>query len=363
MIGSPAGTSSQTAFITSPFAPNSAPSITDQGVVTTPEETGREIVFADLTVTDPDSSYPTGFTLIVDDGPNYTRVNETITPDDDFNGDLSVPVRVNDGTADSATFPLVVSVTPVNDQPIINGVITPLTTPEDTSITVLATDIDITDPDSTVFTLALQPGLNYTLAGNVLTPAENFGINLSYFQAKADYTESVIGLSESNEESFSINLNYAMGKKLNLYAFLTYDDIDADIFNVEGVSGLYWNALTRDRITTAGIGISRRINDKSSIGLDIVSSDSKGDISMQTINEEDPFSPLKTDLTNARLHYDREVNDHWGYKIYAEYEKFSSQDWAIDGLGVDGLSRVLTMGEQSPDYSVWYFRVQASYRF
>jgi len=196
-----------------------------------------------------------------------------------------------------------------------------------------------------------------------LTPAESFGINLSYFQAKADYTESVIGLRESNEESFSINLNYAMGTKLNLYAFLTYDDIDADIYNMEGVSGLYWNALTRDRITTAGIGISRRINDKSSIGLDIVSSDSKGDISVQTINEEDPFSPLKTDLTNARLHFDREVNDHWGYKIYAEYEKFSSQDWAIDGLGVDGLSRVLTMGEQSPEYSVWYVRVQASYRF
>ncbi len=196
-----------------------------------------------------------------------------------------------------------------------------------------------------------------------IMPFEAFGINLSYFQADSDYRQSEIGLQESNEESYTINFNYAMSTKVNMYAFLTRDDIDADLLNTTGGSAIPWNAVTRDRITTLGFGLSSRISKKSSIGFDYVSSDSKGDISVQTSAEEAPFDPLKTDLTNAKVHFDYEVSDHWAYKLYAEYEKFSSRDWAIDGLGVDGISSVLTMGEQSPEYTAWYFRVQASYRF
>ena len=196
-----------------------------------------------------------------------------------------------------------------------------------------------------------------------LAPAEALGINLSYFRANSDYRKSELGLQESDEKSYSINLNYAVGKKVTLYAFLSRDDIDADIVNATGATAVPWNAATRDRIKTAGLGLSSRMNDKSSIGFDFVSSESKGDISVQTTLDEEPFNPLRTDLRNAKVHFDYEVNDQWGYKLYAEYERFSSQDWAIDGLGVDGIGSVLTMGEQSPEYKAWYFRVQASYRF
>jgi len=194
-------------------------------------------------------------------------------------------------------------------------------------------------------------------------PLEALGINLSYAHANSDYKESALGLQESEEQSYSINFNYAVGRKLNFYAFLSRDDIDADMLNAEKTGAMPWRAETRDRINTAGLGLSARINEKSSIGLDLISSESKGNISVQTTAAEDPFDPLRTDLKNARLHFDREINEHWGYKLYAEYEKYSARDWAIDGLGVDGFGSVLTMGEQSPEYKTWYFRVQASYRF
>jgi len=194
-------------------------------------------------------------------------------------------------------------------------------------------------------------------------PLEAFGINLSYAHANSDYKNSALGLQESDEQSYSINLNYSVGRKLNFYVFLSRDDIDSDIRNAERVGAQPWNARTSDTIKTAGLGVSAHINDKSSIGLDLVSSDAKGNISVQTAAEEDPFNPLRTDLTNVKLHFDHEINEHWGYKLYAEYEKYSARDWAIDGLGVDGFNSVLTMGEQSPDYNNWYLRVQASYRF
>ena len=98
--------------------PNMAPTITGQNVVSTPQETARAIVLGDLLVSDPDNTYPTGFTLTVMDGTNYTRAGNTVTPDPGFTGNLSVPVKVNDGTDDSNIFNLVVSVTPAVVDPV-----------------------------------------------------------------------------------------------------------------------------------------------------------------------------------------------------------------------------------------------------
>lgn len=196
-----------------------------------------------------------------------------------------------------------------------------------------------------------------------LMPSESFGINLSYINAEADYDNSELGLQSSNDESYSINLNYAAGKKVNLYAFYTHDDIDADLLNGPGGNAEPWNAQTRDRIATFGLGMSANINEKSSLGIDYVSADSKGDIWVQTSDDNEPFDPLKTNLRNAKVHFDHEFSERWGLKLYAEYEKYSGRDWTMDGMGVDGINMVLTMGEQSPDYNIWYFRAQASYRF
>ena len=97
-------------------AVNDAPVITGQAPLTMLVDTSLGIVFANLTVTDPDNTYPTGFTLTVLDGTNYTHVGNTITPTTGYIGALTVPVKVNDGVADSNTYNLNVSVTPLATQ-------------------------------------------------------------------------------------------------------------------------------------------------------------------------------------------------------------------------------------------------------
>ncbi len=128
-------------------------------------------------MTDPDNNFPADFTLEVRNGANYSRSGNTITPAQDFNGDLTVPVVVNDGTDDSLPFNATVSVTAVNDRPQIIGQDV-LSTPEDSSITVLISNVSVLDPDSSNLTLTLATGANYTLAGNTVTPDEDFNGNL-----------------------------------------------------------------------------------------------------------------------------------------------------------------------------------------
>ena len=70
-------------------------------------------------VVDPDSEYPRDFSLDVGDGENYTRVEAEIIPVSDFNGELAVPLRVNDGTNFSEFFTLRIEVEPQNDAPFV----------------------------------------------------------------------------------------------------------------------------------------------------------------------------------------------------------------------------------------------------
>ncbi|HZJ13627.1 MAG TPA: Ig-like domain-containing protein [Chthoniobacteraceae bacterium] len=106
-------------------AVNDVPNITAQAPIALAQNHSRTIVFTDLTVTDADNPYPTGFTLTVQNGANYTRTANTITPTPGFVGTLSVPVQVNDGTANSNVFNLIVTVNPNAGQVATNATIAP----------------------------------------------------------------------------------------------------------------------------------------------------------------------------------------------------------------------------------------------
>ncbi|SVA86314.1 uncharacterized protein METZ01_LOCUS139168, partial [marine metagenome] len=78
---------------------NDAPVITGQVALVTLEDTPLEITLDNLLVTDVDNIYPDNFTMTVLSGDNYTVEGTTITPDSDFDQDITVPVFVDDGEA------------------------------------------------------------------------------------------------------------------------------------------------------------------------------------------------------------------------------------------------------------------------
>lgn len=235
---------------TSPGAPvvsagvlisNTAPTITGQVPLTTAEEVALEITLDDLTVDDPDNDYPDDFTLNVGSGANYSSNVNVITPDVDFNGDLSVPVTVNDGASNSPVFNLTVSVTAVNDRPTIISQDN-LSTQEDASLTIVIGDVTVDDPDNVNFTLALQDGDDYSLAGNVITPDENFSGSLQVpatvtddsgepnaTSAARNLTVTVVGVNDDPTVATPIvDQNGIEGTPFALDISANFDDPDGD---------------------------------------------------------------------------------------------------------------------------------------
>ena len=153
---------------------NDAPQITGQKALSVAEGSSISISLSDLTVTDRDNTYPDDFTLQLQAGTNYTVSATTVTPSPDFTGPLTVSVVVNDGVSNSPVFPLQITVTPVNDAPVITGH-QAVSTNEDTPRTITVADLVIADPDNSGgFTVVVFPGDNYTLSGNTVTPLPDF---------------------------------------------------------------------------------------------------------------------------------------------------------------------------------------------
>ena len=144
---------------------NDAPQLGSVANITIDEDTSTIISISDLTIEDPDSDAFTLMFLENDNidlsyGQNESQV--TITPMENFNGEISLSISVNDGELTSNNQSFVLNVSPVNDNPqaasdsfIVNQ------DSSGNSLDVLANDTDI---DSE--TLAID-SVDYNGAGTV----------------------------------------------------------------------------------------------------------------------------------------------------------------------------------------------------
>ncbi|PID26509.1 MAG: hypothetical protein CR982_09950 [Candidatus Cloacimonadota bacterium] len=250
-------------FVLTVQSVNDAPVITGQNPLSTSEETSLTIELDNLIVTDIDNSYPNGFVLIASDGANYTRVGNTITPVENFNGELTVPVVVNDGEFNSNSYNLTVEVTPINDAPIIIGQIE-LSTSEDTPFEIELTHLIVTDVDNSYpndFTLTVygSDGVNYTLDNNIITPFPNYNgtlevpviVNDGNSDSNIFYlTVVVTPVNDAPEITGQFAISMAQNTSLTIeLSNLIVEDVDNDFPNdftliLEGGANYYVNQTT-----------------------------------------------------------------------------------------------------------------------
>ena len=142
------------------------------------EEDAPVDVLAHLMVEDPDNAYPDDFAISVAPGPHYSAEGTTIIPEPEYSGVLTVPLTVNDGELNSNLFTLTITVSAVNDPPVVSGQADTMT-PEDVPLTITLADLAVTDVDSPgedfqLKLLAPTPEAGYSVDGTTIHPAPNF---------------------------------------------------------------------------------------------------------------------------------------------------------------------------------------------
>jgi chitodextrinase len=164
---------SATATVTINIAPFNDVPIADAQSVSTPEDTDKAII---LTGSDVESATLTY--SIVTNPSNGTlsgiAPNITYSPNANFNGSDSFSFRVNDGSADSVTAVVSITVSPVNDSPVAaNQSVTAI---EDTAktITLVGNDVDGNPLTYTVVAMPTKGTLTGTAPNVTYTPAADY---------------------------------------------------------------------------------------------------------------------------------------------------------------------------------------------
>lgn len=124
-------------------------------------------------------TYPEGYTLEIFGGKDYLASRSTVTPDQNFKGVLTVPIRVKNEKHSSKKYDLKITVKPQppqNKPPVITGQ-SALTTPKDTPVKIKFSDLFVSDSDNNYpdgFSLHFSSGENYTVNDNTVTPKGGF---------------------------------------------------------------------------------------------------------------------------------------------------------------------------------------------
>jgi hypothetical protein len=191
------------------------------------EETSTAISLSDLQVQDIDN-LQTELVLQVQPGTSYTYSGNTVTPGLDFNGELTVNVKVSDLQSSSSVFGFKLNVTASNDIPVIvSG--NEIVMNEDETLTLIKTNFQVTDPDNVFpqdYTLVVQNGTNYTRSGNSITPVKDFNGELDVHVKMRDQ------LDISNEFIHTISV-LPVNDPPSILIPTNRDAVDGEYFEIE----------------------------------------------------------------------------------------------------------------------------------
>lgn len=231
-------------------------------------------------------------------------------------------------------------------------------------------------PDLRKFHLADRTRDKVTLFSTFL-PAEwvTLGFNANYLND--DYHASELGLTKSSITSYILDATFIVSERTTTYAFAAYENLKSDQDGQSFSGGAVkltqaadparaWFAKHQDRVDTIGLGLKRTlVVNRLDIGADYIYAKTEADVDV-TAGSALTVAPLPTAVTRLNslniygsYQWKKDTAIRVGYWV----EKFKSTDWAVDNVEPNTLANVITLGEDSPDYTVHVITLSLRQRF
>lgn len=197
-------------------------------------------------------------------------------------------------------------------------------------------------------------GMRATMAAG-----ERVTLGVGIEAAHDDYTDSAIGLTDSREVNLSLDAAAALSDKTSVHAFAHHQTIDARQAGSSGFGLPDWNARNDDTVNTLGVGVKHAYAEGLDLGADYAVSLSRGEVTVAGSR----FPDLRASVRSLKLYGSYPLKEPWSLQAAYWYERYHSDDWALDGVTPTTIPNVLSFGETSPDYDVSFVTVSVRYRF
>lgn len=215
-------------------------------------------------------------------------------------------------------------------------------------------------------------GAKVTLFGS-----ENTSVGLNYNRVTDDYTDSTLGLTESDNKTYTVDFSFSPAESTTVYTFFTREELSYDIAGREFVKGtssvtdpaFAWEVDNENDINTAGIGASVDFMEKKLVvAADYSYSESDGSIKFSSggsVAAPIDMPDLKTHLHRFKVSGKYRVTENLTAGVGYEIENYSSDDWSTDGIDPASttVSNLLTLSGSTTDYEAHKGIMYVSYNF
>lgn len=205
---------------------------------------------------------------------------------------------------------------------------------------------------------------NQAQARLTYTPVERVSLSLSLDYADDDYNNTQVGLTQAEDISQSIDISASPKDDISVYAFFTRQVIESEQAGSENFSTPDWTASLEDTIYTAGFGLEwlNLIKDLD-LGLDFNHSNGRGEMQVTNRSNAPGFPNQSSDFNRLEIYSRYRLNENVTLRLDYWFEKLDTDDFFIDNVQPTTIPNLLSLGQQSPNYSVHAVGVSASYRF
>ena len=195
-------------------------------------------------------------------------------------------------------------------------------------------------------------------------PQRPVSVGISYLFADDSYTESELGITDSEEGRLNVDFSWSVSDTTLLYLSAGGDAIDAIQLGSETLAGPVWQASHEDSFRHYGGGFRiAGLNEKVDLTLDYTRSDGETEIIFAGQNVSTiPLPKLESSMDSLRLAVNYKMSERIDFNLGLRYERFETVDWALDGVQPDTIPVVLTMGADAYDYDVWVVGFGIRYR-
>ena len=193
---------------------------------------------------------------------------------------------------------------------------------------------------------------------------EKISLGVSADYADDDYKDSSVGLTSARSANIAVELATVFTERTQGRAYFQTQSVRSKQSGSEAFSAPDWTGRTKDTFDVLGLGVKHvAIPNKLDIGADVTVARSRSDVAVDNILAAPAFPTAKTKRETFKLYGTYNLKDNLSITGSYEYEHYDSTDWRLDGIAPGTISNLLTLGAQSPNYSVNVLRVAMRYRF
>jgi MtrB/PioB family decaheme-associated outer membrane protein len=197
-----------------------------------------------------------------------------------------------------------------------------------------------------------------------VSPHERVSISLDIDYSKDDYSDSLVGLTESRDTRYNADVSVILTDVTTLTAFGGREQIKSEQAGSQAFAAPDWFAKNDDTFDSFGIGVKHQlIEDKLDVGADYVWSRSTGEIRVDNGSSPADFPDLKTSLDTLNLYASYRLRDNLTLRAAYWYEEYDSSDWMLDGVNPATIPNVIAFGDLSPEYDVHVITMSVRYQF